>query len=119
VFTTGDGVAGKEDRTTAIRQRLTEIWACAGQRGGLAELKLFIGPDIRENGGRVFKFPHDRHMRFDDAGYVMTSGLDRFRRETTRGSWSLSYVWQQLGVKRLIDEEDRARLVTGAPHIFN
>lgn len=119
VFTTGDGVAGKEDQTTAICQRFGEIWADAGHKNGLAELKLFIGPDFREYGGRVVKFPHDRHMRFDNAGYVMTSGLDRFRRETTRGSWSLSYIWQPLGVRRLIDEEDRARLATGAPQTFS
>ena len=120
IFTTGDGGAGNEDQTTAICRRFAEIWTGVGHRRGLTELKLFIGPDSRKDGSRVFKFPHDRHMRFDKAGYVMTSGLDRFRRETTRGSWSLSYVWQPLGVRRLIDEEDRARLATGAPpEIFN
>jgi len=100
-----------EPSSKEIVAAFTDLWERLPKGGGVTALRLFLG-----RGGS--KFPHDRHIRFDaTAGFALSAGFDRLRSERTRANtrWRLTYFWRPDQVRGLIDDEDKAREITGAP----
>jgi len=120
LFSTFDDEASdSEFRRSDVVAAVDDLWQRVPSRGGLGRLQLFLADDNVSLPSTGARFPHDRHIRCDSAGFSLSAGIDRLRRqETGNGTWRMFYLWQPGDVQGLRDDENVARVLGGAPEVW-